>query len=229
MPFLLGSATIGFLVLLLIGKILTVLELRSQDQTYRRNQRRIAELGEALDTSRRKYLIALKAEGVAKQKLAHQKTRFANMKQHLEQIELTAVQQKAKQQQDLNHKLEVLVMKAMGGPSARRDSHFKRVMSVIMGLIDLEAEGGSEEVVAVVQKKLAEMGQTGVLQGLETGRGDAGEKEKPSGRTDRTGTPKETGAPDTVEDDDQTAGVAEVNEAPDDEATGRPVGKDISG
>lgn len=229
MSFLLGSVTLGFLILLLIGKILTVLELRSQDQAYRRNQRHIAELGEALDTSRRKYLIALKAEGVARQKLAHQKTRFVNMKQHLEQIELTAAQQRAKQQQDFDHKLEVLVMKAMGGPSARRDSHFRRMMSVIKELIDLEAAGGSEEVVAVVQKKLAEMGRPGMLQESEVEPGDVGEKEKLPDRTDRTRTSEQTDAPDNVADEDRRVGIAEADEASVDEATGHPVGKDTAG
>jgi len=163
MSFILGTVTLVFLVLLLAGRILTVLELRSLEQQYRRNLRAISELGEALDTSRRKYLVALKAEGVSKQKLAHMKTRLANVRQHLEQIERTAAERQEREQEQLEHSLEVIVMKALGGPSARRDSHFRRVMKVIKGLIDLEKQNDSEELVTLVQEKLAEMGQAGDL------------------------------------------------------------------
>ena len=163
MSFILGTTTLVFLLLVLAGRILTVLELRSLEQQYRRNLRHISDLDETLDTSRRKYLVGLKAEGVSKQKLAHLKTRLVNATQHLEQIENTAAEQREREQQELEHSLEVIVMKALGGPSARRDSHFKRVMKVIKDLIDLEKQSNSEEVIAVVQQKLAEMMRTGDL------------------------------------------------------------------
>ena len=163
MSSLLGLITLGFLAVLLMGRILTGLEIRSLDHEHRGNVRQIGELEEDLDTSRRKYLIALKAEGVAKQKLAHLRTRRTNMKQQMEQIELTMQQQEAQEHQELEHTLEVLVMKALGGPSARRDTHFKRVMKVIRGLIDVEKQGNSEELLTVVQEKLAEMGHGAML------------------------------------------------------------------
>ena len=61
-----GILTLSFLALLLIVKMLTVLEVRAQDVEYRNNAKKIQDLQEDLDTSRRKYVIAVKAEGVAK-------------------------------------------------------------------------------------------------------------------------------------------------------------------
>jgi hypothetical protein len=65
-----GIITLSLLALLVIVKMLTVLETRSQDIQYRNNTKRIQELTEDLDTSRRKYLIAFKSEGVSKHKLS---------------------------------------------------------------------------------------------------------------------------------------------------------------
>ena len=65
-----GILTLSFLALLLIIKMLTVLEVRAQDVQYRTNTKKIQDLQEDLDTSRRKYLIAVKAEGVAKHRLS---------------------------------------------------------------------------------------------------------------------------------------------------------------
>ena len=69
-----GILMLGFLALLVIVKMLTVLESRSQEIKYRNNTRRIQELMEDLETSRAKYLIAVKAEGVSKHKLGSLKT-----------------------------------------------------------------------------------------------------------------------------------------------------------
>ena len=161
MSLLLGLVTLGFLGLLLAGKILTVLELRSLDHEFRQKQNRIAELERDLETSRRKYLIALKAEGIAKHRVSQLKAQFTGLKQNLEQIELKKIEQQARKDRDLEQKLEALVMVALGGTSVRRDSHFKRVIAVIKKLIDLEKQSSSEELLAAIQEKLAEMGQTG--------------------------------------------------------------------
>jgi len=201
MSWLLGLTALGFLGLLLGGKILTVLELRALEEEFRRNQHRIAELNEALDTSRRKYLLALKAEGTAKRKLVNLKTRFAHLKQHLEQIEATVAQQRAREQQELEHALEVLVMKALGGPSVRRDSHFKRVMGVIRDLIDLEKHGSSEELIAAVQEKLAEMGRAGTLRSGEGSQTDdeGGVADAPASEGDTAAQTASPASPDAEE------------------------------
>jgi hypothetical protein len=154
---ILGLITLGFLALLLLGRMLTVLEIRSLDRDHRHLQNQISELEGDLDTSRRKYLIALKAEGVARHKLTQVKTRHANLKQNLDQIELTTVQQKAQQQKAVEQKIEALVMEALGGPSVRRDTQFKQVMGVIHQLIDLEKHKKSEDLIAAIQDKLAEI------------------------------------------------------------------------
>lgn len=54
-------------------------------------------------------------------------------------------------------------MEALGGPTARRDSHFKRVMKAITSLIDLDKQNNSEELISTVQEKLAEMARNGTL------------------------------------------------------------------
>ena len=60
----LGFAALGFIVMLLLGRMFTVMELRSLERDYRQNQSRFSYLEEDLDTSCRKYLVALKSEGV---------------------------------------------------------------------------------------------------------------------------------------------------------------------
>lgn len=166
---ILGFDALAFLVLLLLGKTLTVLELRALERDYRQHQGRIADLEEALDTSRRKYLIALKAEGVSKHRASQLKTRLASVRQHLEQLEKTAAQQEARRAQELKQKLEGLVMRALGGATVRRDSQFKRVMKVIHQLVDLHDEENSEELIAAIQKKIEEMGREGLLKAAEQG------------------------------------------------------------
>ena len=158
-----GILMLGFLALLVIVKMLTVLESRSQEIKYRNNTRRIQAVVEDLETSRAKYLIAVKAEGVSKHKLGSLKTRWANLKQNLEQIEITGAQREERREKELQLTLEKVVMEALGGPTARRDSHFKRVMKVISQVIDLDKQNNSEELIATVQEKLSAMAQDGTL------------------------------------------------------------------
>lgn len=107
-PMFWGILTLSFLALLLIIKMLTVLEVRAQDVQYRTNTKKIQDLQEDLDTSRRKYLIAVKAEGVAKHRLSQLKTRFANLKQHFEQVQISTANQ-----EELELTLERVVMEAV--------------------------------------------------------------------------------------------------------------------
>lgn len=55
-------------------------------------------------------------------------------------------------------------MEALGGLTARCDSHFKRVTSTIEQLIDLYKKTNSEQVIAAVQEKLVEMSKIGSLE-----------------------------------------------------------------
>jgi len=158
-----GVVTQTALALLVIVKMLTVLETRSQDMQYRNNTKRIQELTEDLDISRRKYLITVKSEGVSKHKLSQLKTRWATLKQNLEQIEITSAQRENRREKELELTLEKVVMEALGGPTARRDSHFKRVMKAITQLIDLDKQNNNENLILTVQEKLAEMAQDGSL------------------------------------------------------------------
>ena len=77
-------------MLLLVGKMLTAYELKSQDQAYRKNSHKISEIESDLESPSRKYLIALKAEGVAKNRVSQLKTRLATVKQHAEKLAMTA-------------------------------------------------------------------------------------------------------------------------------------------
>jgi hypothetical protein len=154
-----GVITLSFLALLVVVKMLTVLETRSQDLQFRNNTRRTQETTEELDVSRRKYLIAVKSEGVSKHKLSQLKTRWANLKQ----IQITSAQHEQRTEKEIELTLEKVVMEALGGPTARRDSHFKRVMKVIAQLIDLDKENNSEDLISTVQEKLAEMSKDGSL------------------------------------------------------------------
>lgn len=158
-----GVITLSALALLVIVKMLTVLETRSQDMQYRNNTKRIQELTEDLDVSRRKYLIAVKSEGVSKHKLSQLKTRWATLKQNLEQIQITSAQREKRKEKELELTLEKVVMEALGGPTARRDSHFKRVMKAITQLIDLDKQNNDENLISTVQEKLAQMAQDGTL------------------------------------------------------------------
>ena len=158
-----GVVTQTALALLVIVKMLTVLETRSQDMQYRNNTKRIQELTEDLDISRRKYLIAVKSRGVSKHKLSQLKTRWAALKQNLEQIQITSAQRENRREKELELTLEKVVMEALGGPTARRDSHFKRVMKAITQLIDLDKQNNNENLISTVQEKLAEMAQDGTL------------------------------------------------------------------
>lgn len=158
-----GILTLSFLALLLIIKMLTVLEVRAQDVEYRNNNKKIQDSQEDLETSRHKYVIAVKAEGVAKNRLSQLKTRHANLKQHFEQIQISTANQEERRQKELELTLERVVMEALGGPTARRDSHFKRVTKAIKQLIDLDKKNNSEEVIEAVQEKLVEMTKNGSL------------------------------------------------------------------
>ena len=158
-----GVIMLSFLVLLVIVRMLTVLETRSQDLQYRNNTKRIQELTEELDTSRRKYLIAIKSEGVSKHKLSQLKTRWVTLKQNLEQIHITSAQRDQQREKELELTLEKVVLEALGGPTARRDSHFKRVMKVITQLIDLDKQNNNEGLISTVQERLAQMSQDGTL------------------------------------------------------------------
>ena len=160
-----GILTLSCLALVLIIKMLTTLEVRAQDVQYRSNTKRIQDLQEDLDTSRRKYVIALKAEGVVKNRLSQLKTRYANLKQHHEQLQITSAQHEERKQKELELTLERVVMEALGGPTARGDSHFKRVTKAIKQLIDLDKQTNSEEVIEAVQAKLVEMSKDGTLSG----------------------------------------------------------------
>lgn len=177
MSILLGFATLGFLLLLLLAKMLSSLELRSREADYRHNQARISDLEQDLDTSRRKYLIAIKGEGVAKYRLSQGKTKLASLRQHLEQLQKTAAQHAKKKKKDQEQRLEGLVMQALGGPSVRRDSQFKRVMKVIRQLVDLEKDADSEQVMAAIQEKIAQLGRQGLIEAAEKGGLDTPEPE----------------------------------------------------
>jgi len=154
---ILALVTFVFLLILIAVKVLTVLELRSLAYKHHRNQNRVMELEADLDTSRRRYLIALKAEGVAKNKVSTLKMRHATSKQHLDQLATTARQQEAQEQREVEGRLEALVMQALGGTSVRRDSHFKKVMSVIRHLPDLDQHSNNEELMTAIQQKLVEI------------------------------------------------------------------------
>ena len=151
----LGLMALGLLVLLMVGKILTVLELREKGQMYRKNTHRITELEEDLDTSRRRYLIALEGEGVGKNKVSQLKTRLAGLKQHMEQIEMSEVKEQARRHQEKEKALEMSVLQALGGPS-QRDSYFHRVMNIITQLIDVSKLESNDDIIQAVQVKLAE-------------------------------------------------------------------------
>ncbi len=165
----LGFATLGCLLVLLLIRALTVWELRSLNSEHRQIQHQISETEQDLDTSRRKYLIALKAEGVAKHKTSQARTNLAGRKQHLEQLELTDLQHGARKEKELEQKLEAIVMDALGGASVRRDSQFKSVMKVINQLIDLEKRNEGGDLITAIQQKIKEMGREGLVEAAEKG------------------------------------------------------------
>ncbi len=200
MDLILGLATLGFLLLLLLAKMLTSLELRARESECRHNQARIFDVEQDLDTSRRKYLLAIKAEGVAKHRLSQSKTRLASLRQHLEQLQHTAKQHADQRQKDQEKRLEGLVMQALGGASVRRDSQFKRVMKVIRKLVDIET-GDSEQVMAAIQEKIGQMGRQGLIEAAEKGIDEAekGERQAESPEEAPAQAGDETGD-DTTED-----------------------------
>lgn len=157
-----GLIALLFLIVLLVSKILTVLELKAKEQTYRRNLHKIADIESNLESSRRKYLIALKAEGVAKNRVSQLKTRLATLKQHMEKLALSAAQEASRKLREKEQVLEMAVLQAMGG-AEHRDSHFLRVMKVIRELISLEDQNNNDAVVKAVQVALAEMDKNGEL------------------------------------------------------------------
>ena len=165
----LGFAALGFIVMLLLGRMFTVMELRSLERDYRQNQSRFSYLEEDLDTSCRKYLVALKSEGVGKHKVSQLRTRCTSLKQHPEQLELTAAQQETQKAENLQSKLEGFVMNALGGATVRRDSQFRCVMKVINQLVDLENKANSEELVAAIQEKISGLGREGLLKVADRG------------------------------------------------------------
>jgi len=160
-----GLVALLFLTVLLVSKILTVLELKAKEQTYRRNLHKISEIENNLESSRRKYLIALKAEGVAKNRVSQLKTRLATLKQHMDQLALSAVQDAARKRREKEQVLEMAVLQAMGG-AENRDSHFLRVMKVIKQLINLEEQNNNEAVVKAVKVALEEMDKNGELEAV---------------------------------------------------------------
>jgi hypothetical protein len=171
MSLLLGLGTLGFLLLLLLAKSLTVLELRARESEYRHNTVQISDLEQDLDTSRRKYLIAIKAEGVAKHRLSQAKTKLASLKQHADALRKTAAQSVARKEKEQEQRLEGIVMHALGGTSVRRDSQFKRVMKVITRLVDAEKGSDNDQIIAAIEEKIRQMGRKGLLKAAEQGGG----------------------------------------------------------
>lgn len=159
----LGVVALILLTILLVSKILAVLELKAKEQLYRRNLHKITEIENHLESSRRKYLIALKAEGVAKNRVSQLRTRLATLKQHMEQLAMSAAQDAARKRREKEQVLEMAVLQAMGG-AEKRDSHFLRVMKVLKQLIDLEDQNSDEAVVKAVQEALKEMDKNGELE-----------------------------------------------------------------
>ncbi len=153
MSMLLGIMTLAFLTMLLLVKFLTGFELRAKGQSHRNNQNRMLEIESELEVSRKKYLNALKAEGVAKHKVSQVRIKLTGLKQHFDQIQMTASQQRAQKEKDKGGKLEAMVLEALGGTSVRKDTHFKRVMKVINQLIDVDKQTNSEELFTAIQKK----------------------------------------------------------------------------
>ena len=178
MSLLLGLGTLGCLLLLLLAKTLTVLELRARESEYRHNTVRISDLEQDLDTSRRKYLIAIKAEGVSKHRLAQAKTKLASLRQHADQLRKTAAQSAARKEKEQEQRLEGIVMHSLGGTSVRRDSQFKRVMKVITRLVDAEKGSDSDEIIAAIEEKIRQMGRKGLLKAAEQGVGAGAEDEE---------------------------------------------------
>ena len=207
MSMILGFSTLGCLLLLLLIRALTVWELRSTDSENRQIQYQISQTEEDLETSRRKYLIALKAEGVAKHKVSQVRTTLASKRQHLDQLELTALQQGARKEKEVEQKLEALVMDALGGASVRRDSQFKRVMKVINQLIELEKQNQSGDLIPAIQQKIKEMGREGLVEAAEQG----GIKESPE---DDAGKPEGGAKPESGRDvaPEQTGGEKDGGE-----------------
>ena len=193
------------------------------DSENRQIQYQISETEQDLDTSRRKYLIALKSEGVAKHKVSQARTTLAAKKQHLEQLELTELQQGARKEKELEQKLEALVMDALGGASVRRDSQFKSVMKVISQLIDLEKRNEGGDLISAIQQRIKEMGRDGLVEAAEKGgipvpaEADAG---RPQGEAESKATPgpKPKAASGTKDDAEQNAppadAPAKADEAP---------------
>jgi hypothetical protein len=159
----LGLAALVLLTVLLVSKILMTLELRAKEETYRRNLFKISETESALETSRRRYLIGLKAEGVAKNRVSQLKTRLATHKQHMEKLTQSANQEASRKTREKEQLLEKAVLDAMGG-AHNRDSHFLRVMKVIRQLINLDDQNDTETIVKAVQAALVEMDKNGELE-----------------------------------------------------------------
>ena len=110
-------------------------------------------------------MIALKAEGVAKNRVSQLKTRLATLKQHMDQLALSAVQDAARKRREKEQVLEMAVLQAMGG-AENRDSHFLRVMKVIKQLINLEEQNSNDAVIKAVQVALEEMDKNGELEAV---------------------------------------------------------------
>ena len=69
-----------------------------------------------------------------------------------EQIQVTSAQREQRVEKERQLQLEKVVMEALGGPTARRDSHFKRVMKVISQVIDIDKEHKSEDLLTTVSR-----------------------------------------------------------------------------
>ena len=105
-------------------------------------------------------------------------SRLASLKQHAEQLALTAAQEATRKKREKEQALEMAVLQAMGG-AAHRDSHFLRVMKVITQLVDVEEKQSDHEIVEAVRQALDQLGAQGVLE--ENGQAQEGQTQEKNG------------------------------------------------
>ena len=92
---------------------------------------------------------------------------MASLKQHAEQLALTAAQEATRKKREKEQ--------ALGGV-AHRDSHFLRVMKVITQLVDVEEKQSDHEIVEAVRQALDQLGAQGVLE--ENGQAQEGQTQE---------------------------------------------------
>jgi len=149
--FVISLLLVGAVVL---GKYLIVCEIRRLEDVVRGRQQRLLEASGKVKVAHQKLAIAQKAEGLAAHKAATLKYRLAGLEDRILDVELQEMKVDLEKQRAVASVLDKVVRKALSQAGIEDEAHVRKVLEAVSSLIDLEKQGGSDDLIAAIREKL---------------------------------------------------------------------------